>query len=184
MISDIVLRHSEFQSDDDWVVIDALSQFALAAGERGYSSEDLPKEVLWNSQVTNAYGQINRNGPSLYFYNVLAEHDGSSRWDKLVGATRQGLRALGDVPQVAGFEKVMSAYSEHRDAIVAGKKSGDYFKLPNDFALLCEFMPSGEAEEEFARNRARWVRSLPNLKVVTDEDYEIALAKAFTAASR
>jgi len=182
MITEIIIRQSEIESDDDWFLIDALSRFALAAGQRGYSAAELPKEVLWNSQVTNAYGQINRGGPSLYFYNVLAEHDGSPRWETLVEATRQGLRALGDVPQVAAYDKILSTYALYRGEIVAGKNSGNYFKVPDDFKLLCEFMPSREAEDTFAHNRANWVRSLANMKVVPDEEYGDALESALSAA--
>jgi hypothetical protein len=164
-------------SDDPWVVVDSLSVFAAKMGERGFATDDLPDPVLWNSQVTNAFGQISRNGPSLYFYNVLAGHDGTPRWHRIVSATRQGLQALGDIPQIAAFDHLLSLYEENRAAILQGRRDNRPFKLPNDFDLLCRFMPSREAEDEFMERRVRWVRSLDTIRSVPREDYEQELAK-------
>jgi hypothetical protein len=173
----ILVSSEELGSDDPWVVVDSLSDFAKRLGEFGFASEDLPDELLWNSQVTNALVQINRNGPSLYFYNVLAAHDGTERWHRIVNATKQGLRALGDIPQTAAFEHLLSLYEEHRAVIVQGRRDDRPFVLPNDFDLLCQFMPSSEAEDEFMERRAAWVRSLDKLRAVPRDDYEQEIAK-------
>ena len=177
MISTILIRNSEAESNDEWVVIDSLAQFALQAGKRGHSVNDLPVEVLWNSQVTQAFNQINRNGPSLYFYNVLAAVDGTDRWNLIVNATKAGLAALGDIPQVSGFDRIMDAYAMHRDEILTGRQNTDPYKIPNNFNLLLGFMSSSEDENKFMACRVAWIRSLRNLTTVPDSDYEVALAK-------
>lgn len=176
-LTSIIVPMEDFESDDPWVVVDSLSVFATEMGERGVAPDDLPDPVLWNSQVTNVFGQISRNGPSLYFYNVLAAHDGTPRWDRLVNATKQGLRALGDIPQVAAFDHLLSLYEGNGAAILQGRRDNRPFKLPNDFDLLCQFMPSSEAEDEFMERRVRWVRSLDTIRPVPRDDYEQELAK-------
>ena len=167
----------DLETDDPWVVVDSLSAFATEMGQRGVAPDDLPDQVLWNSQVTNAFGQISRNGPSLYFYNVLAAHDGTPRWHRIVNATREGLQALGEIPQAAAFDDLLSLYEENRAAILQGRRDNRPFKLPNDFDLLCRFMPSSEAEDEFMERRVRWVRSLDTIRPVPRDGYQQELAK-------
>jgi hypothetical protein len=176
MIREIIVKRSDFESNDDWIVVDSFSIFAKAMVELGYSTPDLPKEVLWNSQVTNAFVQINRNGPSLYFFNVLASIDGTAKWDLLVQATQKGLNALGDVPQSAVFDKIIGEYHANRALIVQGRQNDTPFILPNDMDLFCEFMPSDKAEDEFMGKRVEWVRSLKVVRVVPDRHYQGAIA--------
>ena len=180
MITQIVIRQSEFDNDENWIVVDSLSKFAVPAGEAGFGTAELPPEVMWNSQVTLAFGQINRNGPSGYFYNVLAPVDGTSKWDLLIEATKSGLAALGEITQRAAYDGIIEAYIANRSAILAGRHSNSLYKLANDFELLRSFMPSSEAEEIFMALRTAWVRSLENLKVVPDQSYEQAVASALT----
>jgi len=180
-ITTILVPREDIESDDAWVVVDSLSVFAKAAVKAGYSLDDLPEEIRWNSEVTNALTQINRNGPSLYFYNVLAEHDGLERWKKIVDATRAGLAALGNVPQASAYDDLISIYENNRASIVNGRRADTPFKLAKDFDLLCHFMPSGKAEDEFMGERVRWVRSLSIIRPIARTSYDQELAILLSA---
>lgn len=173
----IIVRRSAFESQDPWEIVDAVSGFVRDLGNRGRSADDFVPETLWNSQVTNAFAQINHNGPSLYFYNVLAAVDGTPQWDRLVSATRKGLSALGDIPQRQAYDQIIEAYELNRAQIVAGRRANAYFKVSNDFNLFVAFMPSSEAEDDFMARRAAWVRSLSTMRVVDDDKYEAELSR-------
>ena len=112
LILEIPVPASELTSGDSWVVIDSLSLFARRAhDEGGLADHELAPELLWNSQVTLAWYQINQNGIAGYINNVIVNGlDDPELLNRNRKATKAGLAALGDDARVQIFQQTWDLF--------------------------------------------------------------------------
>jgi hypothetical protein len=169
MIKKVIVPKTQLASDDGWIVVDCLSEFGnVARTEGGLRLDELPPEISWNSEVTNAAGQIGRNGPSTYIYNVLLQYPDNVASHRMEN-TKAGLHAVADQRRLEVYEEICAAFHRHRDDFLAEKKVGRHFTLSNNTELLRGFSNSAEDDSKFLSARAQWVQSLKYVFTVSDE---------------
>jgi hypothetical protein len=169
LINRAIVPKTQLASDDGWIVVDCLSEFGnVARTEGGLRLDELPPEISWNSEVTNAAGQIGRNGPSTYIYNVLLQYPDNVASRRMEN-TKAGLHALADQRRLGVYEEICAAFRRHREDFLAEMKVGRHFTLSNNNELFRGFSNSAEDDSEFLSSRAQWVRSLKIVFPVPDE---------------
>lgn len=176
-LSRILVRDSDFRSDDDWIVIDSLADFAnLARTQGGYLLQELPDAVRWSSAVTEVVAQISRNGVALYVHNCVVPLVGdAARLNAQRQAAERGLIAVGASTHASILSEVWTLFGVEGHASWRDEMCND----PRVKALEDRWF--GLSGEQLTAARATWVRQLPGLEVVRDEDWEREIESLFSA---
>lgn len=171
ILQEIPLRRSDLSSEDSWIVIDSISDFALKARrEGGFNTTELVPEILWNSQVTRLYNQINQNGVAGYIGNVIAgdlEDPQSSDMNRK--ATEHGLECLGDDERLKLFREIWSTFDENRAAFVKARQDCKLLKTDETTVISDRWYKLDSVS--FLKNRVTWIRSLSKVHIISDADY-------------
>lgn len=168
------VRRSELASDNPWIVIDSLSRFADEARRLGgFSMDDLPREILQNSQVTQAAGQIDHNGVSGFIHNVIViNRSEPDRVRRLIKAADDGFQAVAQTGHAAVFREVCDLYQAYRSDFIAVAESSDTYLFKNKHTEEVEDRWFDLGSDKLLEERVRWVRSLPLVQAVGDSEYD------------
>ncbi len=177
MIDQILIPKSQFGSDDAWVVIDSLSQFARRAKqEGGFSDAEIPEELLWNSQVTAVWAQISRNGIAGYIGNsIVSERGDPVRLERNREAAKQGFSVAGAAENLEIFCGIWTAYDMFTDDFVEAYDRCQFYKNSTTQALEERWFALDE--NAFLGERVAWIRGLSNLQPVDDSFYEADIVR-------
>ncbi|HEY1067858.1 MAG TPA: DUF4375 domain-containing protein [Pirellulales bacterium] len=173
----VVVAKSAFESDDVYAIVGSNVDVVNALQEEYLTLLEISPDAVRSYYADYLVAELANGGFSQFVYNSCWDHD-VIRW------TREGLTAMGATQHLAllarGEEMLEGLGPEGRESFYESEYFGENQERDYLSALDEEFAATGEAEDVIALNAA-WLRSLPNLVVLTDEEI-IAMVEARGAA--
>lgn len=197
-ISQIYVPKSAYDSEDHWEVVDSLSVFAgRCQQEGGFISDELPNEVLINSQLTAVWVQIYHNGTMGYVHNTILNGLAAdkNRPYFLKEVVDKGFSLIGSDEHQALFRRVWALFEQNRSIFEELYESGKFYEggyistaISKDIkeqaaGLDSEWFWSDNRETEniFLQRRVSWIRSLDNIFALDAEKYENEMRQLFSS---
>lgn len=171
----ILVRQSVFEDADDTAIVSAVVDYINDLGDRGYYLPDEMPANAMRAYYTDYYlAQVSNGGHGQFMHN--------SRMEPLVFQDiREGLAAIGIRPYIdifGDFEALSALDAERTAAIAAGAGFGP--QEPAVAELDNRFFDQRGYETLMPAN-GRWLKSLPELKVVPDAEFEATVQSLFAA---
>lgn len=162
----VVVSRESFESDDPYDLVDANIGFINALFEEFLRADEVPEDGLRSYYVDYYLAQVENGGFSQFVYN--------SAWnEQLLRYLQDGLKAIGAHQHLALFDEGARLVAELGPERLANFLASDYFgenperdelNAPDDaiFALA--------AKEDLTALNAAWLRGLPHLVVLSEEE--------------
>lgn len=159
----VVVSEGGFASDDPYDIVYSNVTFVNALLEVGVALDDVSADALRSYYVDFYLGQVNNGGFAQFVQN--------SKWnDAVIASIRSGLAAMGASGMVANFAEMGTLVDKLGSARLESFLSSDLFGenaerdelnvLNKNFFALAE-------NEDLVGLNAAWLRSLPNLVVLS-----------------
>lgn len=168
-VSEILVQQSAVDDEDPSVLVYNIVQFVNALAEQGaFNSDELPLNALRCYHVDYYLAQVANGGHGQFV--------GNSGWDEMtIRNISDGLRAMDAGPYVEIFDdlrKFIDSNPDQAAQVAAGRGFGD--QVPAIEALDDRFL-AGDCHKTITPANARWVRGLPELRVVPDSEFADAM---------
>ena len=162
----VVVSLDSFQSREASALIESNAAFLGALFGEHVRHDEIVPEALHSYYADYYLGQIENGGFSQFVYNT--------EWDQqVVGHVRAGLQAMGALEHLALFEQGAAIVDNFGAAGLRAYFDSGYFGDNEDRDVLNDinaaFFALNERENLTALHSA-WLRSLPNLYVMTDAE--------------
>lgn len=161
----IIVSKDAHSSDDPYDLVLSNIQVVNSCLERYFTHEEIPADALRSYYLDYFLAQLNNGGFSQFVYN--------SRWGDCIDYITDGFAAIGANRHLAHFEDAAHQMSERPG--IDGLRTffaSEYFGENPERDILNEFSDGFfalEDSENLTELNAAWLRSHPNLVVLSDE---------------
>ena len=175
--SDVVVSDASLKSDDPYDVVGSNIAFLNAQLEQHLRHDELSRDGLRSYYVDYYLAQVNNGGFSQFVYN--------SRWDRdTIRSIREGLRAMGATRHLELFNESAAIIEQIGADGMERFLSSEYFGENKERDILNafddKFFELSKSDDLIELN-SKWLRSLPNLKVLTREEMKAEVERRAAA---
>lgn len=170
----IVVSRDSLESEDPYDVIMSNVSFVNALFNEGLQHDEISDEALQSYYVDYYLAQVMNGGFSQFVFN--------SEWNpEIVDRVRRGLRSMNATRHAELFERSAQLVDELGPDGFERFLDSEYFGDNSDRDALGAhdetFYQLNEGEEDLVALNVRWVRSRPNLRVLSIEEMETEVAR-------
>ncbi len=168
-VRSIVVRESAMSSGHPYDLVSDVVDFVnFCAAQAAIAPEEMPQNAMRSYYTDYYHAQVNNGGHGQFV--------GNSNWTESFNTyIQEGLKAFGDEKFCAIFEDLctlMESDPERAQIIMDGRGFGD---IPPEVQALDSRFFALEPDENLLPAHADWLRELPELHPVGDQDYENVL---------
>ncbi len=188
-VCEIYIARSRYSSEDYAEFCHGLWEFSNRCYEKGgFTSDELPRELLISSHLSATWGQMAQNGVLGYFHNSILNswEDSGHRSYFLKELADEGLGLIGADDHREIFRRIWALFEQNRFLLEelhgAGKfYAGGYLSpdISEDIRKQASDLESewygekfDETQRVFFNKHRTWLNSLNNFHVLDPEEYE------------
>lgn len=173
----VLVSQQAHQSDDPYDLVYSNIEVVSSFLEEHFHPQELSQQALQSYYVDYFYSELNNGGFSQFVYNT--------GWDESVDFVTAGFQAIGATRHLELFEDAARQIMEKlgTDRLIEFFES-DYFGENDERDFLNAFDEAFyalEEHEDLIELNSRWLRSLPNLVVLTEEEIDAELQARISA---
>lgn len=173
----VVVSKTSFDSHDSYAVIQSNGSFLSALEREHFREDELSQDALRCYYADYYCGQIHNGGFSQFAYNT--------KWNATkIRYVREGLKAIGAHQHLQLFEESADILDRFTPAQRERYFDSEYFGENAERDLLGKFDDTFyklEKTEDIVELNNKWLRSLPNLTVITIKEMQAEIDRRVAA---